>query len=607
MSQQTMVGSRSVAAEAAATAPPRPLPAMLFAMVLLVSFAAALGMLAGVDEGNLTDTDAYSWANRVIDLRTDGRWFDETIQRIDPPTGHVQHWSRPFDVVLLVGGVAGAVFVDFTSAMFAWAIVLPLLLAAATVWLLWWGFADVVDAAGIEAQAVLIGTQPIIAGGYMAGRADHQAVIALLLAGVVGLVRKAVTPGGSARAAGMAGGVSALGLWIGMEFVLVIGSVLAVFAIEWVRGQSEAAQRLTMYTAALTAGATAALFIENGWAGALHTDLDELSLVFVVFGGLTTMIAAAITIAPTPPTAVHRTVLLAAVALAGVAVLVSLFPALLGGPLGHVDPFYARTRLQRIAELQPMIVKDLAVTVSEVARNLSLLPFAVIGLVTALRRRDADRSRALLVLLVPAALYLPLSLGQVRWALALNLLLVVPAALGVQRLMRRAFPRARRVHLGVMLVPLLAATWWLPASWLTLPPKPVQCDPSDAVPTLADRNDLGSRPRLLMTQTDYGPEMLFHTPHTVLSIPNHRPQPGYRLTFAAMTATDDAKAHDIVDVRGVDLILVCTASAEASFYGAGRDSFHRRLTSGQAPDWLREVSISSHGPARMRLYEVVGR
>lgn len=168
-----------------------------------------------------------------------------------------------------------------------------------------------------------------------------------------------------------------------------------------------------------------------------------------------------------------------------------------------------------------MIAGNVAASVGRVVQHLSLLPFAVIGLITAIRTRrtNANRVRALLALLVPAALYLPLALAQNRWALALNLLLVVPAALGVQQLMHRTFPQARRVHFGMMLIPVAAATWWLPVVSLTGPPASVKCDPSDAVPVLADRDGVGAASLLLMIHIDYGPELLFRTPHRVLSIP----------------------------------------------------------------------------------------
>ena len=70
------------------------IPGALVFFVAVVMLVAA-GMAGDAREGNLADTDAYSWANRVVELR-EGGWFNETIDDV-APDGLTQHWSRPFD------------------------------------------------------------------------------------------------------------------------------------------------------------------------------------------------------------------------------------------------------------------------------------------------------------------------------------------------------------------------------------------------------------------------------------------------------------------------------------------------------------------------------
>ena len=50
-----------------------------------------------------------------------------------------------------------------------------------------------------------------------------------------------------------------------------------------------------------------------------------------------------------------------------------------------------------------------------------------------------------------------------------------------------------------------------------------------------------------MAFADYGPILLYHTGHNVLSIPNHRPQPGFTATYRALTGRDDATARAILE------------------------------------------------------------
>lgn len=108
-------------------------------------------------------------------------------------------------------------------------------------------------------------------------------------------------------------------------------------------------------------------------------------------------------------------------------------------PSGRVNPLYEATRLPLIAELQP-IVGDFGLNPVLLATNLSLVPFAVYGWLTYCRRSEAAFGcwRHLGPVLIAAAVYFVLGVTQLRWLFALNLVLVVPAALGVQRLMHKA-------------------------------------------------------------------------------------------------------------------------------------------------------------------------
>jgi hypothetical protein len=281
----------------------------------------------------------------------------------------------------------------------------------------------------------------------------------------------------------------------------------------------------------------------------------------------------------------------------GGVLLVTAFPELLSGPLGDVDPLYERVRLRNINELRPLVDGTTLVT------GLGLVPFVVAAVIDLWRDRVDVFARQLHLLAVPAAIYLPLAVWQVRWLFALNLVLVVPAALNVQRFMHAAAPKAQRVHLGMMAVAAGAALWWLPLLPAVKEPSPPRCDIDTAIAALNDAAGPGREPLRLMAMTDYGPEILFRTPHSVQSIPNHRHQPGFTASYSAMTATAPETARRIVDRSGIDAVLVCTDVVERSFYGAAPDSFHTQLADGDAPTWLREIPLRAAAP-RFRLYRV---
>lgn len=109
----------------------------------------------------------------------------------------------------------------------------------------------------------------------------------------------------------------------------------------------------------------------------------------------------------------------------------------------------------------------------------------------------------------------------------------------------------------------------------------------------------------VMAFVDAGPELVVRTSLSVLSMPNHRPQPGFMSTWDAMTTTRTDVARTILDREGVDLVVVCDAASRRAFYGDGADTLHTRLATGDAPSWLDEVgTYGGDGSATIRWYRV---
>ena len=101
-----------------------------------------------------------------------------------------------------------------------------------------------------------------------------------------------------------------------------------------------------------------------------------------------------------------------------------------------------------------------------------------------------------------------------------------------------------------------------------------------------------------MAHADLGPEIMFRTPHSVFSIPNHRRQSGYDDTFHALTAKSDATARAIIERRQVDLIVMCRHGAIAQQFHRGAYSvnaegpvFSERLLAGEIPSWLKQIAL----------------
>jgi hypothetical protein len=164
---------------------------------------------------------------------------------------------------------------------------------------------------------------------------------------------------------------------------------------------------------------------------------------------------------------------------------------------------------------------------------------------------------------------------------------------------------------GVVLRPLLilAALFWPLILGMALPEQKIESAgracPIDRLAAVLNQT---AEPQTLLAYADYGAELLYRTPHGVLSIANHRPQPGFTATWRILTATDEGAARAELTQFGVDRILLCPSATERALFAvpeAGAPTLYQRLADGQAPVWLRPLPLEGELAADARLFEVV--
>jgi hypothetical protein len=220
---------------------------------------------------------------------------------------------------------------------------------------------------------------------------------------------------------------------------------------------------------------------------------------------------------------------------------------------------------------------------------------------------------------VAIAFFLVMTLQQRRWTDYLALSAVIPFTLMAvalldamgRRLRGAALTAARPVaRLGLVFGPILLAVvlgtgldqhtamaQGAPPRWeatdaranVTVPvaardPAQRTCDLARIGEVLEDAAWFPQR-ALVMAHADHGPELLYRTRHDVLSITNHRHQPGYDLTWFALSDTDIERAAAALHGRGVDAVVVCLSDLATGFVLL-RDreaSFLRYLVDGGVP------------------------
>jgi hypothetical protein len=289
------------------------------------------------------------------------------------------------------------------------------------------------------------------------------------------------------------------------------------------------------------------------------------------------------------------------------------FPDLRQGPLGQVDPLYDRIRLQNIIEIQPLLRADwlasgrIGEALERLIKAVGIAVFALPCLGILLVRSKAAAWRFWATVALALLVFLPLAFHQVRWASYAEAFLVWPYAAGVAWLLGRL----QTARAGVVLRPLIvvAALFWPLVLAAALPQQIVQSAgracPLDRLVAALDR--AAPAPQTLLAYADYGSELLYRTPHRVLAIPNHRPQPGFAATYRILTTTDENVARAELERFGVDWILLCPSATERSLFavpGATRTTFYQRLADGRPPRWLRPLPLEDDIAEAARLFEV---
>lgn len=577
-------------------------------------------------DGILLDPDAYLRLVRVERLWQTGAWFDPVLTRINPPEGLDHHWTRPVDVLLLAGAWLASPVLGFKAGLYWWGVLFGPVLQVLSVCAILWAAAPVLRRAWLCLLAFLYIGQPGIFGMFLVGRPDHHGFLILLYILLIGFTVRMLLDPHRESAAVHAGLTGALAIWVSTESILPVVLSIAALGLSWLFAEPRYARLQVRYATSLLLALAAALLIERGPAGFLAAEVDRISgahvlllAVNVAFWTCMSFVERRHARAIAVPGRAAWGLLAAA---AGISVLWLFNPAFFADPLRMGDELYLAKHSANIQELQPLV--DLGAAEGRsffevAARPLLWLGIAVLALpwlIFELLESPGAEPRLWSFFALGALATLPMALAEVRWALYPELFLVVPYASLAGRVLDRLAIGLPRHALSVVR-PLLVAglcVWFYVPSAMTdaggqgsaATETAERCSINALAEVLDDPDGLGSRPRLVLALIDFGPELLYRTRHSVLSVPNHRPQPGFTASYEIMTATDPDAARRRLEAAGVDLVLVCPNSAESWFYqaeGAGR-TLHRALLADDPPPFLAPVGLPGPLARQFKLFEV---
>lgn len=565
--------------------------AAVFLIVAAVLVLAYAGRLAS----GLGDTDDAMRLALVRDLLHGRGWYDQSVQRLQPPMGSVMHWSRLIDggiaaLALVLTPLIGAQGAE-TGARLIWPLlwIIPAVLSALTLARRLGGGRAVLPVAVMLAVGLPLYAQ------FAPGRIDHHNVqIALCLLAAAGAAQ------GGVAGAVVAGAAVGLGLAVGLEALLFCAVIAGAIALRFVLTLGARRQAIA-FGLSLAATSVPIFLIQtppSRWGLAVCDAMGVNLVLALALGGLG-LAAAAVRGLATP------WVRGAAVAGAGAAALagyLALNPRCLGGPMAEIDPRLYPLWLGHVQELMswPELYAHYPDHVV-VAASSAVLALAALGFVLTSRERRLDfawlLTGALLILAVVMAALAARMESYLLW-LAAPVLAAALAELARQRFSSALVPTlalalaASTAPMNVLAQGLFARQQAATAATA----RADHCYDADAYRRLA-----GLSPGLVLSEIDLGPFVLARTRHAILSAPYHRMSWGVLAAQDTLSAEPD-QARAEARALGVSYVAACPAHANLfNHVNAPAGSLLRRLDTGDAPPWLQPLSAPGEP---LRLYRV---
>jgi hypothetical protein len=568
-------------------------------LLFVVAYAANV---MPVKRGALADSDCYMRLLRVQKLWDTGRWYDPVSERSNAPYGETLHWTRPFDVLLLLGAAPPAPLVGFRTALFWWGVVISPILLFCTLLVFPWVTRPLLRGDGPRLATLLFIGQISVLAAFQPGRPDHHGLLLLLFVLTLGLALRLVQEPFRPALCYAAGALLALSLWVSIESIVAAAALFAVLAGLWVWRNEDFPDKCLHLGLATGGFLCVALLIErppHDWAA---VEFDRLSIVHVCLFGLVTAVFGVLSVL-TRQTGIlrHRPGRLlagAGGALVAAVVMMALFPGFSRGPWADVDPAVVRVYLDNVAEVRPLFWPH--VQWSLVVPLFGTAAFCLPLLLW--RSLKGPQPAAWMLVTVALILFSVLSVLQTRWCGYAQTLLVWPTAALLAglwtRLDRWTFLVGRALAKGLLVIGcmyllLVAGTLaeMKAKAGSGEPPKRTLLVP---ICRYLENNDTWQgRPARILAPIFWGGEILYRTHHEVVATPYHRNAPGILDTYHVFTATTDDEALQIVRRRKVDLILLPPARAEPRKDPgtAEASTFSRRLRDGQGPPWCRKVEL----------------
>jgi len=563
------------------------------------------------EKGELADSDCYMHLIRASELYHTGRWYNPVIVRINAPYGARLHWTRPFDILLLLGAVPIGLFTDFESALFWWGVVVTPILMIVTLVFFQWSTRPILSKDGPFLAGLMFVFHVTTFICYLPGRPDHHSLLTLLFVVSVGLTLRIILRPFKARLCYIAGTIGALSLWVSVESLLLICTIFGVLSLLWILENGDFLRKGLHYSLTLFTVTGLAMFFERPWHDLATKEFDRLSIVhwtilcFIAVVWLGTWLFDRYT------SMFGRRSRRLSFALLGVATLALAiwlcFPKFYKGPFVDIDPKLIRIWLSKIGEVQPLLSRYCLFCIPMQVIGTAIVGFAFL-FYQLFWNSNNEKRKGWIYVSVSLIAFLLVSLYQRRWSIYTQILSIVP----VTGLMCSVLARLRSQKSRVLVVMIFCLTFLVLGLSADMIFKRGASGRSYEKISLIqicgylNQTEKWSEQKLrILTYTGFGAEILYRTRHEVIG--TLCSALGISDTYDIMTADTDEKALDLIEKREINLILLCPKSGESAFYSRpeATSTFYQRLRQGMIPHWLQKVELPPDLSSSFILFEIM--
>ena len=579
----------------------------------------------------LPDTDCYWRLNRVQMLYEGSGWYETKSFRSNAPYGESLHWTRPLDVLLMAGAIPASAFVDFKTALFWWGVFISPVLFFCTLMVVPWATRPILGRQEPFFLGILFFFQAAILAVFLPGRCDQHSLLLLLFVVLFGFGLRIISGPLNRWVCYAAGVVGGLSIWVGLESILVVFTIAAIFGLLWIWEKGDFAQKSISYGSSLFAMVSISMLLERPLGDLATQEFDRISIVhwsicgflagFWIIAGLINRFSEIFS---------RRTArLIFAVSGAGLAAIsvwylfpkmwqsfsiCFLFPKFYSGQVADVGPRLVEVWHERVGELQHMYSRNtwIAMAVQFTGTMVISVPF----LLYLLSRKDCRNKRGWHYVLILLFVFIPPSIYRIRWASYPQFLFMLPMA-GVMDMALKSLQKQKagvlRALKYFLFIMIFSATFLALGIAAEVIAGNKQAKAEDKKVSLVkicrylneDQKWLGRNVRIL-TNMDFGPEIIYRTRHEVIGTPYHRNWRGILDTYDIMTAEEDETAHKLVEQRKVELILLSLKLPELGdrLKIGDKSTFYQRLCRNECPNWLRAIELLDELAVSFKLFEV---